>query len=70
MTNKLEEVKNERLKFIVLSDLHLVSEGRTSKTLDTAMRLSIGIKAINSRHSDADFCILAGDLADSGKRDV
>ena len=70
MTNKLEEVKNERLKFIVLSDLHLVSEGSTSKTLDTAERLSIGIKTINSRHSDADFCILAGDLADSGKRDA
>jgi Icc protein len=70
MTNKLEEVKNERLKFIVISDLHLVSEGSTSKTLDTAMRLSIGIKTINSRHSDADFCILAGDLADLGKRDV
>jgi len=70
MTNKSVEFKNKRLKFIVLSDLHIVSEGRTSKTLDTAMRLSIGIKAINSRHSDADFCILVGDLADLGKRDA
>lgn len=54
------------LKFVVLSDLHLVEEGQTSHGLDTYSRLAKGIEAINSRHSDADFCLLAGDLADLG----
>lgn len=54
------------LKFTVLSDIHLVEEGRTSHGLDTFWRLEKGIEAINERHADADFCILAGDLADTG----
>lgn len=55
------------LKFIVLSDLHLVKEGTLSKGLDTTDRLNAGIAAINARHRDADFCVLAGDLADLGE---
>ena len=54
------------LKFLVLSDLHLVDEGDTSHGLDTFARLEAGITAINARYGDADFCVLAGDLADSG----
>lgn len=54
------------LKFIVLSDLHLVEEGETSQGLDTHARLEAGFDYINARHGDADFCILAGDLADTG----
>lgn len=54
------------LKFIVLSDIHLVEDGETSHGLDTHARLAAGIDAINARHSDADFCVLAGDLADRG----
>ena len=54
------------LKFVVLSDLHLVEEGETSHGLDTYWRLEQGIEAINVRYSDADFCVLAGDLADLG----
>lgn len=54
------------LKFIVLSDLHLVDQGKTSHGLDTYTRLEMGIHAINERHDDADFCLLAGDLADLG----
>jgi 3',5'-cyclic AMP phosphodiesterase CpdA len=55
------------LKFIVLSDLHLVREGTLSHGLDTTDRLNKGIAAINARHSNADFCVLAGDLADLGE---
>ena len=55
------------LKFVVMSDLHLVSEGQLSMTLDTHERLEQAIEAVVSRHSDADFCILAGDLADLGE---
>lgn len=52
------------LKFIVMSDLHLVAEGELSMTLDTAARLELAVETINARYADADFCVLAGDLAD------
>ncbi|HEV2516625.1 MAG TPA: phosphodiesterase [Devosia sp.] len=55
------------LKFIVMSDLHLVPEGELSMTLDTAARLETAVETINARYADADFCILAGDLADLGQ---
>jgi len=54
------------LKFLVLSDIHLVEEGETSHGLDTYWRLAEGIETINTRYPDADFCVLAGDLADLG----
>lgn len=54
------------LKFIVMSDLHLVPEGHVSAGLDTAARLEQAIWDVNAHHADADFCILAGDLADHG----
>ena len=55
------------LKFVILSDLHLVKESALSHGLDTTARLKAGIEAINARHGDADFCVLAGDLADLGE---
>jgi 3',5'-cyclic AMP phosphodiesterase CpdA len=55
------------LKFIVMSDLHLVPEGELSLTLDTAARLEQAVEAVNGRYGDADFCVLAGDLADRGE---
>ena len=55
------------LKFIIMSDLHLVPEGETSITLDTSARLEEAVDAVLARHADADFCILAGDLADHGE---
>ena len=55
------------LKFLVISDLHLVPEGQSSKTLDTAARLETCIATINARHGDADFVVVAGDLADLGE---
>lgn len=58
------------LKFIVLSDLHLVREGEVSQGLDTTERLRAGIAAINDRHADADFVVLAGDLADLGEKEA
>ena len=54
------------LKVVVLSDLHLVEDNQTSHGLDTYWRLEKGIEAINGRHADADFCVLAGDLVDLG----
>lgn len=54
------------LKFLVLSDLHLVDDTETSHGLDTHMRMERAVDWINTRHADADFCVLAGDLADIG----
>lgn len=56
------------LKFLVVSDLHLVPEGKLSHALDTTARLRSAIAQINQRHSDAAFCVFAGDLADHGER--
>jgi 3',5'-cyclic AMP phosphodiesterase CpdA len=58
------------LKFILMSDLHLVPEGELSMTLDTAARLEIAVETINARYADADFCVLAGDLADLGQAEA
>ncbi|NCO85705.1 MAG: phosphodiesterase [Rhodobacterales bacterium] len=58
------------LKIVVLSDLHLLPEGELSLGLDTSERLRAGVAAINARHGDADFCIIAGDLADLGQPDA
>lgn len=58
------------LKFVVMSDLHLVPEGEFSMTLDTAARLETAVDAINARYADFDFVVLAGDLADLGQPDA
>lgn len=60
----------DRLKIIVMSDLHVVPEGEVSNTLDTAARLAAAVDSVNRHHADADLCILAGDLADLGEADA
>ena len=57
----------DTLKFVVMSDLHLVAEGAVSMGLDTAERLQQAVDCVNTRYADADFCIIAGDLADLGE---
>jgi 3',5'-cyclic AMP phosphodiesterase CpdA len=58
------------MKFLVLSDMHVVSPGETSKSLDTGERLRRAIADINTHHADAAFCVLSGDLVDHGHRDA
>lgn len=58
------------LKFVVMSDLHLVGHGETSMSLDTAERLEQAVACVNDRYADADFCIIAGDLADLGEAEA
>ncbi|KKB76512.1 hypothetical protein VW35_17115 [Devosia soli] len=55
------------LKFIVLSDLHVMPEGQLSLTLDTGARLERAVETIAARYDDVDFCVLAGDLTDLGQ---
>jgi len=58
------------LKFLVMSDLHLVRHGQTSMSLDTAERLEQAVDCINTRYADADFVVIAGDLADAGEAEA
>lgn len=58
------------LKFIVLADLHIVPDGALSHGLDTLERLNQAVAFVNERHGDADFVVLAGDLADQGEADA
>lgn len=55
------------MKFVALSDLHVVPKGATSRGLDTAERLGQALDDIVHHHADADFCVLCGDLADHGE---
>jgi Icc protein len=67
-TGRSEKAEAEMtLKFVVMSDLHLVPEGELSMTLDTAARLEQAVETVIARYGDADFCVLAGDLADLGQ---
>lgn len=55
------------LRLVVLSDLHVMPQCELSVTLDTGARLETAVDVIAERYPDADFCILAGDLADLGQ---
>ena len=55
------------LKFVVMSDLHLVGPGEVSHGLDTEARMREAVRNVNEQHGDFDFCVLAGDLADHGE---
>lgn len=55
------------LKFVVMSDLHVMPAGELSVTLDTGARFEQAVEAVIARYGDADFCVLAGDLADLGQ---
>ena len=53
-------------KLILVSDPHIVAEGRTPRGVDTANRLAQAIADINRRHADAAGCLFLGDLTDDG----
>lgn len=56
-----------KLKFLILSDLHLGPPGAAVNGLDPAARLAQAVTAIMRDHADADFVLIAGDLADRGE---
>ena len=62
--------KSAILKFLVMSDLHLVSSPELPHGLDPAERLILGVESINQEYPDADFCVLAGDLVDRGEKEA
>jgi 3',5'-cyclic-AMP phosphodiesterase len=56
------------MKFVILTDTHLVPDGRRLYALDPAERLGAAIQAINRCHDDLTFVIVTGDLAHWGEQ--
>lgn len=54
------------MKFIVITDCHVVPDGRTAHDLDPGARLRQAITDINRLHADATGCIFLGDLTEDG----
>lgn len=54
------------MKFIHLSDLHLVSPGEKLWGFDPLQRLDACLADIVAHHRDASFCAISGDLAERG----
>jgi 3',5'-cyclic AMP phosphodiesterase CpdA len=56
------------MKFIILTDTHLVPAGRRLYALDPAARLAAAVQAINGEHDGLAFVIVTGDLAHWGEQ--
>ncbi|MGL5136753.1 MAG: metallophosphoesterase, partial [Beijerinckiaceae bacterium] len=54
------------MKIYIISDIHLLAPGETSKGLDTAARFDLALRDLAENHADSDLCVLLGDLADHG----
>jgi 3',5'-cyclic AMP phosphodiesterase CpdA len=52
------------MKFIVLTDLHLMKPGERLWGLDPLERFERCLADIEKHHSDAEFCVITGDLCD------
>ncbi len=55
------------MKFIHVTDTHLVPAGQLLFGLDPIQRLNACIDDINTHHGDAGMCIITGDIADRGE---
>ena len=58
------------MKFIHLTDPHLVKPGQKLWGLDPFARFDACLNDIASHHADANFCVITGDLADRGEIDI
>ncbi len=54
------------MKFIHLSDTHLLPRSRTIIGIDACARLEAAVASIRTNFSDAAFCMVTGDLTDEG----
>lgn len=54
------------MKFIHLTDTHLVAPGEPLHGLDPHANLLACVASIRARHADAAFCVHTGDLVDGG----
>ena len=55
------------MKLIHLTDTHLVVPGERLSGLDPAVRFAPCVDSINRDHTDAECCVITGDLADRGE---
>lgn len=55
------------MKFLHLTDPHLVARPQKLFGLDVQARLQRAVDSINARHGDAELCVLTGDLAHWGE---
>lgn len=55
------------MKFIQITDTHLASPDTLLWGLDPRARLEAGIADINAHHTDAELCVITGDLVHKGK---
>ena len=55
------------MRFIHLSDLHLVAPGTPLHGLDPVRGLERCVASIRARHADAALCVVTGDLTHDGK---
>ena len=58
------------LKFIHITDTHLVGRNEALYGTDPAWRFKSCVADIMAEHADAQFCIITGDLADRGGKPV
>lgn len=58
------------MKFIQVTDPHLVTRGNTLHGLNPVERLETCLEDINKNHQDAEICIVTGDLAHGGETDT
>ena len=56
--------KEQLLKVVVMSDIHLLPQGEVKRGLDTAPRFQKAIDDANRLYRDADLCVFAGDITD------
>lgn len=57
------------MRFVQVSDLHLVSDGQKLHGLDPVRRFKRCIADINTHAHRLDFCVITGDLCDRGDRE-
>lgn len=58
------------LKFIHITDTHLVEQGQALYGLDPCQRLTRCIDSVLAEHADAAMCVITGDLTHLGHRDA
>ena len=56
------------MKFIHLSDTHLLPNSRLIHGIDPCARLEAAVESICTNFADAEFCMMTGDIADQGDR--
>lgn len=54
------------MKFIHISDTHIVSKNKSHYASDPAYKLKKAVESINKYQNNADFVVITGDLTDNG----